>query len=229
MDHTTVSRLQHVLQAYIMHCVCRWNDFVILSLQEPEKELKAQGCGTAASWKVLQQENFPTGFLTGKIGSMIKGLAGHYVQVHKGGFQRAPFWMKSARSASSTWPLFMDRYGGSLAQNVGAATDSPDCRFDMGATCDILLIITVTGVTERCQRLDELNKSPILESIQNRWDQLKAVITTHLPFKNAPFWKFPPAYCLHSSPGVCHCWTFQIGSPSPLSCTLCSLSCVTSS
>lgn len=62
----------------------------------------------------------------------------------------------------------MDHYGRSLAQNVGAATDSPDCLFDMGATCNILLIITVTGMTERCQHLDELNKTPILESIQNR-------------------------------------------------------------
>lgn len=97
-----MSRLRHVLQAYIIHCACRWNDLVILSLQEAEKELKAQHYGTAASRKVLEQENFPTGFLTGKIGSMIKGIAGHYVQEHEGGFWCAPFWRKSACSASST-------------------------------------------------------------------------------------------------------------------------------
>lgn len=105
MQHATVSRLQHVPQAYILCCACRWNDFAILSLQEAEYELKHNG----TVQQVLQQEYSPTGFLTGKIGSMIKGLAGHYVEEHEGGFQRAPFWLKSAGSASSTWaPLRSD-------------------------------------------------------------------------------------------------------------------------
>lgn len=82
MDHTTVSRLQHVLQACIMHCACRWNGLVILS----QKELKAQHDSAALNRKVLQQEHFPTGFLTGKIGSMIKGLLAIMFRNMKGAF-----------------------------------------------------------------------------------------------------------------------------------------------
>lgn len=39
----------------------------------------------------------------------------------------------------------MERYGGSLAENMGAATDSSDWRFDMEATCTVLLTITLAG------------------------------------------------------------------------------------
>lgn len=50
MEHTTVSRLQHVPQAYILCCACRWNDLAILSLEEAEKELKHNGTYVAEKY-----------------------------------------------------------------------------------------------------------------------------------------------------------------------------------
>lgn len=41
--------------------------------------------------ELQQQVNFPTGFRTGKIGSMIEGLARHYIQEHERGLSVCTF------------------------------------------------------------------------------------------------------------------------------------------
>lgn len=84
---------------------------------------------------------------------MIKRLAGHYVQEHEGDHFGCNQPVQPALPDHCLWTVTVDPW-------------HRMCRFDMEATCAILLIITLAGVTERCQRLDELNKTPILQSIQ---------------------------------------------------------------
>lgn len=56
-----------------------------------KKEQKARRCGAAPRRELQQQVNFPTGFRTGKIGSMIEGLARHYIQEHERGLSVCTF------------------------------------------------------------------------------------------------------------------------------------------
>lgn len=56
-----------------------------------EGRKKGQKAALQSSRKLQQQVNFPAGFRTGKIGSMIEGLARHYSQEHERGLSVCTF------------------------------------------------------------------------------------------------------------------------------------------
>lgn len=95
MDHATIIKITacRTSTGNIMEYECCSYDLqyvfkrlmVCRLYQEERKDLKAFLPGTWGCW-AQKQENFPVGFRTGKIGSVIEGLALHYRQEHEGAF-----------------------------------------------------------------------------------------------------------------------------------------------